>query len=101
MNTYGYIWGPKRAILAEGFGFRALVCHLSSLRHGCRALLLDLMPVAVKAEYEDIFVADAQLDLLAPLALSGLPLPALHPRRAVAGAAVVHPGLSLSSWWSL
>ena len=51
-----------------------------------------MMPVAVKAEYEDTFVADVQLALLAPLAPSGLPLPALHPRRAGAGAAMVHPG---------
>ena len=51
------------------------------------------MPVAVKAEYEDTFVADVQLALLGPLAPSGLPFPALHPRRAGAGAAVFHPGV--------
>ena len=59
-----------------------LVCHFASLRHGCLALLLNLMPVSVKAEYEDAFVADVQSTLLAPSAPSGLPLPTLRSRRA-------------------
>ena len=81
------------SLSAQGFGFCVLVCRLALLCHGFLGFLLDLMPVAVKAEYEDTFVADVQLALLAPPAPSGLSLPALLPRCAGAGAAVVPPGV--------
>ena len=62
-----------------------LSIRLASLRYGCLALLPDPMPVAIMAEHEDTFVADVQLALSAPPAPSGLPLPALRPRRSGAG----------------
>ena len=74
--------GNSKDARLKVFGFCMLVCHFASLRHGCLALLLNLMPVSVKAEYEDAFVADVQSTLLAPSAPSGLPLPTLRSRRA-------------------
>ena len=72
-------------ILAQNLRSRAFVCSFAALRHGCLAPLLDLMPVAAKAEHEDMSLADIQLVLLATLAPSGPPLPALRLRHVGAG----------------